>query len=189
MKIIELKEQESLEVIEVTKHVVFHKLPNPATGEIEGNKTETVERPRIQTKIFTDGEIEKESEETTQNIEEYYIGKKKYKHGVDTLKTKKIYFKNYSYVITYLIANEFMTIGNVSGWFDIVKDVSIYLQNSKDKKALKCAKQAVKEITNCNNGVDYSTLFETLFSKGKELQRIKTKKISKNVYSLKKQSR
>ena len=82
-----------------------------------------------------------------------------------------------------------MTVGNVHGWFDVIKEVSIYLQNPKDKKSLKCAKQAIREIANHNNSVDYSSLFGMLFSQGKELQKFETEKISKNVYSLKKQIR
>lgn len=177
MKFIELKEHEPLEVIEVTKHVVF---PND-------KEHDTVEGTRIQTIIFTDGEIENQTEEIHQNIDEYYIGNQKYQHDVDTLKTKKIYFKNHSYVITYLIANEIMTIGNITGWFNVIKDVSIHLQNPEDKKALRCAKQAIREITNHNNSVDNSSLFGILFSQGKGLQRFEPEKISKNVYSLKKQ--
>lgn len=117
---------------------------------------------------------------------EIYRIKRKYQYYVDTLKTKNIYFKNHSYVITYLIANEFMTVGNVCGWFDIVKDVSIYLKNPKDKKALKCAKQAIREIENHSNSVDYSSLFGMLFSQEKGLHKFETEKISKNVYNLKK---
>ena len=82
-----------------------------------------------------------------------------------------------------------MTIGNIRGWFGVVKEVSIYLKNPKDKKALKCAKQAIREIENHNNNVDYSSLFGMLVSQGKGLQKFETEKISKNVYSLKKQSR
>lgn len=189
MKFTELKENEPLEVIEITNHIVFPRFPNPTTGKRDIDSDIVSEDKRIQMRIFTDGEIEKESEETSQNIDEYYIGKKKYQYDVDTLKTKKVYFKNHSYVITYLIANEFMTIGNARGWFDVVKEVSIYLKNPKDKKALKCAKQAIREIENHNNSVDYSSLFGMLFSQGKGLQKFETEKISKNVYSLKKQSR
>ena len=181
MEVLELKEHEPLEVIEVTKHVVLPKFP----GERD-KQSNIVENKKIQMRIFTDGETAKESEETTQKIKEYYIGKRKYQYDVDTLKTKNIYFKNHSYVITYLISNEFMTVGKVSGWFNVTKEVSIYLQNPKDKKALKCAKQAIREIANHNNSVDYSSLFGMLFSQGKELQKFETEKISKNVYSLKK---
>lgn len=168
MKFIELKEHEPLEIIEAT---------NSFGTEL------------IQMRIFTDGEIEKEGKETTQPIKEYYIGKKKYQYSLNTLKSKNIYFKNHSYVITYLIASEFRDLGNICGWFDVIKDISIYLKNPKDKKALKCAKQAIKEIANHNSSVDSSSLYAMAFSQGKGLQKFETEIISKNVYSLKRQSR
>lgn len=47
-----------------------------------------IEDERIKTIIFTDGEIEKQTEEASQSIDEYYIGKSKYHMTVDTLKLK-----------------------------------------------------------------------------------------------------
>ena len=182
MKIRELKENEPLEVIEVYNHYAF---PNLYTGKTD-ETSHIYEYRKIQMKIFTDGEIVKETDEITQNIDEYYIGKKKYQYDVDTLKTKNIYFKNYSYVIVYLIANEGRIVGHIGGWFDIVKDVSIYLENSRDKKALKCAKEVIREIENRNMGVDYSSIWGMLFSQREELQKFEQEEISKNVYSLKK---
>lgn len=139
-------------------------------------------------RIFTDGEIVNESSQTTQNIEQFYIGNKEYKHKVDTLKIKNMYFKNYSYVIVYLIAKENMIVGNVGGWFDVIKDVSIYLQNSKDKKAIKNAKEAIRAIEKLRENVDYSSVWGMLFSstRGNELEKFETEEISKNVYCLKK---
>lgn len=181
MKFKELRENESLKIIEVSIHI---KKP---TLYYEVNKNPgTVELKQIQMRVFTDGEIEKESEEISQNIEEYYIGKRKYRYAVDTLKTKNIYLKNYSYVITYLITKEFLTAGNIKGWHNVVKDISIYLQNPKDKKALKSAKQAIKTIENHNKIVAHSSLFGMLFSKDKGLEKFETKKISENIYSLRK---
>ena len=179
MKFKELKEYEPLEVVEVTAH---REIPDHP----DSRETRTLESKKIQMKIFTDGEIAKESEEVIQSIEEYYIGKRKYQYNVDTLKTKNIYFKNHSYVITYLISNEFGTVGNICGWFDVIKEVSIYLQNPKDKKALKCAKQAIREIANRNNSVNYSSIFEMLFSPGKDLKKFEEVEISKYVNGLKK---
>ena len=183
MKFKELRENEPLKVIEVSRHV-----KRPTFNREITLSSDIIEVKQIQMKIFTDGEIEKESEEVSQNIEEYYIGKKKYQHHVDTLKAKNIYFKNHSYVIAYLIANEVMTVGTVSGEFGIIKDVSIYLQNPKDKKALKSAKQVIKEIEK-HNKITNPSLYEMLFSQGIGLEKIETEKISKNVYSLKKQNK
>ena len=177
MKFNELKENEPLEIIEVTNHML---VPGIHSQLIE------IEDKQIQMKVFTDGEIEKESEETSQPIKEYYINKRKYKHKVDTLKTKNIYFKNHSYVIVYTIAKEFRIINNIRGWFNIEKDVSIYLKNPKDKNALKSAKQVIKEIANHNRRINYSSVLSLYLSRTKPLQQYNPKTISKNVYNLKK---
>ncbi len=180
MKIRELKENEPLKVIEVTKHLTVPTSP----GKID-EETKVIEDKRIKTIIITDGEIEKQTEETTQDINEFYIGKSKYQMTVDTLETKNIYFKNHSYVITYLLAKEFMVKGSVGGWFDIIKDVSIHIENKKDIKALREAKKVIKEINNLNSHTDYSSLFGMILSQPTKSERFETKEISKNIYTLK----
>lgn len=90
MKIRELKENEPLKVIEVTKHLTAW--PDPSTGKVDKD-AKPIEDERIKTIIITDGEIEKQTEETSQSIDEFYIGKSKYQMTVDTLETKNIYFK------------------------------------------------------------------------------------------------
>lgn len=169
MKIIELKENEPLEVIKVTKRITL-----PACF-YKDDETKTKEFEKVKMRIFTDGEIAKETKETFHNINECYIGR-----------TKNLYFKNHSFVIVYLIAEEYMTIGNVAGCFDVIKDISIYLENKKDKKALKSAKRIIKEIANLNKGIDYSSLLGMFVSESKKSVEFETEEISKNVYSLKK---
>lgn len=169
MKIIELKENEPLEVIKVTKRITL-----PACF-YKDDETKTKDFEKVKMRIFTDGEIAKETKETFHNINECYIGR-----------TKNLYFKNHSFVIVYLIAEEYMTIGNVAGCFDVIKDISIYLENKKDKKALKSAKRIIKEIANLNKGIDYSSLLGMLVSESKKSVEFETEEISKNVYSLKK---
>ena len=173
MKIKELKENEPLEVIEVTNHMEIPPVPGRAIGR--SYKKEILEEKKIQMRIFTDGEIEKQTKETSQNIDEFYIGKSKYQYDVDTLKTKNIYFKNHSYVIVYIIM----------GWFDVIDKVSVYLKNPKDKKALKSAKQVIREISYRNASVNYSSIPSMLVCKDRESD-FETKKITKDVYSFKK---
>ena len=177
MKIRELKENEPLKVIEVTKN--FPAWQNPSNGKID-KEAKGFEDKRIKTIIITDGEIEKQTEEASQSIDEYYIGKSKYHMTVDTLETKNIYFKNHSYVITYLLAKEFMVKGHVRGWFDVIKDVSIYLENGKDKKALREAKRFIKQINECNDYTNYLSSWGLQLPQDEGLE-----KISKNAYTLK----
>ena len=178
MKIRELKENEPLKVTRVMYH--FPAWPDPSTGEI-AKDAKPIEDERIKTIIFTDGEIEKQTEEASQSIEEYYIGKSKYHMTVDTLETKNIYFKNHSYVVTYLLAKEFRTIHNGGGWFDVIKDVSIYLENVKDKKALRESKEIVKEIDKCNDYTNYLSIWGLQLPEYEGLE-----EISSDVYTLKK---
>ena len=112
MKIKELKENQPLNVIEVYKHEGI-----PSFGLDNKSNDSTLEFKQIHTMVFTDGEFLKESEEKIKNIKEYYIGNKKYEYRVDTLKTRDIFLKNYSYAIVYLVAQEWITVGNVRRWF------------------------------------------------------------------------
>ena len=178
MKIRELKENEPLKVTRVTYH--FPAWPDPSTDKVDKD-AKPIEDERIKTIIFTDGEIEKQTEETFQSIDEFYIGKSKYHMTVDTLETKNIYFKNHSYVITYLLAKEFMIKGHVRGWFDVIKDVSIHLENKNDKKALREAKRFIKQINECNDYTNYLSSWGLQLPEYEELE-----KISKNAYTLKK---
>ena len=144
MKIQELKENSPLQVVEVLEHEeVRPELPK-------------IEHKMIQTIVFTDGEIVSESDEIEENIEDYYnelYPYKQYPYNVDTLKTKNLFFKNYSYIITFLIAREWATAGRATGYFDIIKDISIYLENSKDKNALKNAKNVILKVQNMDRRV------------------------------------
>lgn len=179
MKIKELKENQPLEVIEVS-----HYLPIPSynkKGEIDKNKR--TERRQIQMKIYTDGKIVKESDETHQKIKEYYIGKNKYQHDVDILKSKNIYFQNHSYVITCLYTNEFIRLRNAGGWFRELKDINIYLENPKDKKALREAKKVIKNIQYNNETSNYSSIYGMLFERKKEPKKLKRTKIYKDIFS------
>lgn len=166
MKIAELKENEPLEMQEVSKHY------------------DGVKLDQIRTKVFTDGKVAKVGEENIQKIDKYYIGDKEYRYGVDTLNTKKVYFKDYSYIITYTIAREFTHVGNVMGWFDVVKDVSLHVKDVKDKVALKNAKNALKKIKKYNNSTDYSSIFGMLAPQN--ASNFVPQKIDEDIYNFKK---
>ena len=177
MKIRELKENEPLKVTRLTYH--FPAWPDPSTGKVDKD-AKPIEDERIKTIIFTNGEIEKQTEEASQNINEFYIGKSKYHMTVDTLETKNIYFKNHSYVVTYLLAKEFRAIHNGGGWYDVIKNVSIHLENKNDKKALREAKKFIKQINECNDYTNYLSIWGLQLPEYEELE-----KISKNAYTLK----
>ena len=181
MKIRELKENESLEVIEVTM-----KPNNTDIFDSVLSDSDTGEYSRIKMRILTDGEIERQTEEISQDINEFYIGENKYQFDVNTLKTKKLYFKNYIYIITYLVSTEYRLFGTIPRKFDIVNDISIYLKNEKDKNALICAKQMIKDFVISNNNLDNFHLFAMALSQTDGTARLDINKISKNIYTLKK---
>ena len=70
---------------------------------------------RVYEVLFTDGDIDREGSQKLENIDEYYINGKKYPYSVSFLKSKDIYFKNYTYVIKITVAKKMDTIDGVSG--------------------------------------------------------------------------
>ena len=153
----ELDSTESLELLEVVKHL---KVPN-APGKTGNNKI--IEHIIGQTVMYTDGIIADISDKSVKDIEEYYIGETKYE-DVDTLKTRKVLLKNYTYVVVYTIVNEKRTIGNVSGYFDIIKNVTIYLKDINDVVALKNARDLIESIQVIGKKIDYSSLTNFVLS-------------------------
>lgn len=153
----ELNSTESFELLEVIKHI---KVPN-APGKTGNNKI--IEHVVIQTVVYTDGIIADMFDESVKDIEEYYIGETKYE-DVDTLKLKKVLLKDYTYIVVYTIANEKSTVGNVSGYFDIIKNVNIYLKNINDVVALKKARDLIESMQVVSKKVDYSSLTNFVLS-------------------------
>ena len=98
----------TLEVDKVLCH--FIGLPDPrgkAPGEDltkEEKEPELIPDVRVDTKIYTDGEIIKTIENPPEQISTYYIGNRKYEMTVDILIKKKVFIKNASYIITFTIA-------------------------------------------------------------------------------------
>lgn len=146
----ELKEGTPIEVYEVTKHL-----------------DDDREDIRIQTKVITDGTVDKVSDFKNKEINECYIGNRKYHEAVDTLNSEKLYLKDYSYVVTCTLAKEFMAIGNVVGYFDVIKGADVYLKNTKDIAALKKARKVLKELKGDYGNFDFSGSFSRLSKKQK----------------------
>lgn len=174
MNIHELKENNPLKVIEVIKH---RKVPtifnNPPQVPI-------IEDKLIETEVITDGEVISQSEETIKPIEDFFFGKEKYSLRVDTLKEKYLLFKNYSYIITYTIAQENLLMGTFRGRVPIIKDINIYLANINNRKAYKSAKQAIKKIKRFNCSAHFNSIASTLVPRGEEI----FEELSPNVHRL-----
>ena len=168
----------SLELIEVSKKRRVPRIFN--CPETEYNDV------KIETKIFTDGEVVKFGEPTEEVISEYYICGKKYTGSVDKLKKTRIFLKNYSYAVVYTLAEEYLTVGNIHGFFKVVQNVNIYLKNKKDITALRKARKTISMVKEHNNSVNYNSLFSMLCASDNSPKKIEYEKYNKNIYTLKK---
>lgn len=138
----ELKDNEPLEVITISHQL---KMSTPLK-----NTDKKLENKLIYTKVLTDGIVVKKDKKPKEKITEYYFDdNEKFNGNADFLRKKDLYFKNHSYVITYLIAKQ-TSRDSSSGDVEIVKNISIYLKNRMDIKTLKKVKRIVKEINRYN---------------------------------------
>ena len=122
------------------------------------------EEPIVRTRVFTDGELVSESPVT-----EYPIIMHCFSNGerlfrpVDTKKTKTLQFKDYSYIITYVLAREPFKVNDTREMLTNVKDITVYLRNPKDRKAKRMVKEVIKEIYRQNKRMAKVDRFVTLF--------------------------
>jgi len=161
MKIKELKDNENIEIIKVSKHI---NTPDRVTIEI----------PLIETQMITDGLVEVDEKQKEESIENYCINGKKYDYYVDTLKTQNVSLKNHSYVIVYLTAYEYVTTQGKTLWIPIIKDMSVYLSDLKNKKALRQVRQVISHINSC--GRIPSTTLEKINLCNNSSRKIKVKR-------------
>ncbi len=170
--IFELKENEPLKIINVSW-----------CGKLSSN--EVLQDERIKMQVFTDGVVEKEEKTILTSIDNYKIKEKDYKYSVNTLKTKEIYLKDYNYIVAFLIAKEDCVVGNISGWFFVIKDITIYLKDLNDKRALKNAKQVIKDLYKLNSQQDYSSILTTINNQMVSgLSHFELDNINKNILTL-----
>ncbi len=175
-----LTENDPLKVEETFQHFTW-------PGSDFNEKPHTTETRRTYMLVFTDGEIAKEEEPVDEPIDEYlFSGKRVYRMAVDTLRTRDVYFKNHSYVITITIADRFLRFrsGNGGGWFDYIEDAQIYVKDPKDIKALFEAKKAVRDIK-ANNSDDYSYVYRPMFGSRAGLEKFQSSEVSDDIYSIK----
>jgi len=135
---------------------------------------------RVSTKLYTDGEIIEIHEEEPQNINEYFINGRKYDRSVDTLVKKQVHIKNARYILKVVVAEDVFHGQYFTGLFDIIKSTEIFLNDKKDKEALKNARKSIrsmsKSIDNCKS------VLET-FLPQKDIT-VSYERINNNVYKL-----
>ncbi len=172
-----LKENEPLDIATAIEYQVVPSAPGRKDSRI-------AEITKISTNVFTDGSIVKE-EENTYGFTGYYYDKQKTPHHFDNIKLKTIYFKDHSYVIVYLIREEYGKRGNVAGLFNVIADIRVYLKEPEDKKALKEVKTAIKEIERVNNSTNYTSVFTAMFGPQEKMQKFEPSEVSEGIYTLK----
>ncbi len=172
-----LKENEPLDIATAIEYQVVPSAPGRKDPRI-------AEITKISTNVFTDGSIVKE-EENTYDFTGYYYDKQKTPHHFDNIKLKTIYFKDHSYVIVYLIREEYGKRGNVAGLFNVIADIRVYLKKTEDKKALKEVKAIIKEIERVNNSTNYTSVFTSMFGPQEGIKKFEPQEVSEGVYTLK----
>ena len=180
MKIKELKENEQLKMDNVSLHVDI-----PGVIGRDERELSIAELERIKMILFTDAKIVREGEVATESINQYVINGKKYDHDVDTLKTTQLYLDDYSYAITYLISSEWTRFGNIDGWFEVIRDITIYLKDINDRKALPEAKKIIKMIEKYSKRVNFSSFRKYLSTSIVEANDHGFEGVKKNIYILK----
>ena len=163
--------------------VLYHFEGFPPLSEEDAKPVVTPE-VKVDTKIYTDGEIIKVTESSKEPISEYFIGKIKYDRPVDTLIKRKAYIKNASFILVVTVAEDKIEIGaHGVGVFNVIKDTEIFLNNKKDKKALKKARETILAISGDSH---YESIFDILFRKNNINSDLDYEKENDSVYRLKK---
>ena len=92
---------------------------------------------------------------------------------------------DYSYAITYLISSEWTRFGNIGGWFEVIRDITIYLKDINDRKALQEAKKIIKMIEKYSKRVNFSSFRKYLSTSIVEANDHGFEGVKKNIYILK----
>ena len=172
MKIRQFNQDGSLEVREVfVKHF---------------GREGSFEDVKMHMKVFTDGEIESVDESISKNIDNISI-LRRYNDGSSTFRTSTIHLKNHTYAVVYVIAKEFLRYANGGGWYDIVKDVTVYTTNKRDLQALRKANKTMKMVAMNQSSINYGTmLYRMLHGEDEQSKVLEYEKADKYVFTLKK---
>ena len=180
MKFKELKENEALMMNNVSLHVDV-----PGVIGKDEKKLSKIELERVKMILFTDAKNVRKMKLLLESIKQYVINGKKYDHDVDTLKTTQLYLDDYSYAITYLISSEWTRFGNIGGWLEVIRDITIYLKDINDRKVLQEAKRMIKMIDKYSKKINFSSFRQYLSTSIVEGNDHDFEGVKKNIYILK----
>jgi len=145
MIIKELKENEPINIKETI--ISLPPLPSPDGSNRRVGRNTIIKDAR--TIVYTDGNIKNKDKQIKETIT-----------SIVKTKSQNVYYENYSYIITYSIEREFRPYRRINGWFEFVKNISIYVKNRKDKETLKKVKKLVKTINRDSINV-FGEFYET----------------------------
>ena len=173
----ELKPGTPLELVEAIRYSKVPNLPG------KKDKEQIIEIPIVQSVLFTDGTIVKTDEVVKESNRINIEGIKEQK--INIKKTKYVYLTNFTYAVVFLIAKEDLIMQNCGGTFDTVKNVSIYLNDKQDKKAIEKVRQVLKLNAKNSEKIDTSSVFSLAISEA--IGKVKScgKEVSKNIYLVK----
>ncbi len=170
--------------ISLIECIKYKKVPNSPGIKCKEN---IIEESIIKTFLFTDGNVVNITNEIVENVNDFNFNEKEHKL-VDIKKTKYVYLCDYTYVVVYLVSNEWMAFKNCAGMVDVIKNISIYLKDKKDKKALENAKKIIKINYNDAKKIDYSSVFSFLMTSIDKKVEDFNEEFSKGIYLVKKNS-
>ena len=177
MKYTLIKETDKIKLISGKDTVCYSGFDEPVKkGETYIPAPDVIEeREIVKTKIFTDGEI-KGIASLDSSLSD--LPKKFSKIEIDKTELSELELSDHNYVIRILTVLEFLKFGSVSGWYDVIRNVDIYLRDKKDKESIKNIKKTLSLINS-------SPIFDDLFKK--KYEKINTyEQVNENVYQLQK---
>lgn len=173
MKIVEKKNGES---INISKAILKTNFASPLG---EGHKPEVYKRTRMYQEVFTDGTIVKENDKETKSITQFSVEGRDY--DATSLSTREVFLNDFNYIIVFTFVNEGMHVGNSMGFFDVLRDVNVYVNDLNDKKTLKALNKAIRSVE--KNYLVTAKNSLSIFTKD---YCVKEEKIAPNVYKIKK---
>lgn len=170
MKAIELKENEHLKI---------------SNGYLLDKNEERAFPPhRYYMNVFTDGVVASEGKPLPACKSDVESIVKQYDCRINTLESKDLQLKDYTYAITYTIVQKWAQVGRVGGWFEFCVGMNVYMKNPKDRKTIRTVRKVLKDIEENNRSGDYSSVWAATFSKRRGLQSFEPKKIGDNIIQL-----
>lgn len=175
-----IKESDKIKLISGKDIVVYSGFGKPVKkGETPVAVPDVVrERDIIKTKIFTDGKIKGIETLTNSKLE---LPKNMKTIELDKVEVNELELTDHKFIIKILTALEFQKRGKVFGWFDVIKDVEVYLRDRKDKDSIKKIKKTLELV--CSNQ-EYTSIFEFLFSKNQTQTSVIYNQEKEGIYQL-----